>query len=230
MLQSMTEIKGNRREMYAAQTRAAVLEAARELFAERGFEATSVDDIARVSQSSKGAVYHHIRDKQEMFAEVFVESQEAVMLKAVASMPQGNRTAWESIELATKAFLQHYVAHDEARTLLRQALGVLGWDRMRDLDQRAAFPMLRATLEEAIGAGDARPVPVEAAAELLFSMFCNAVLFIAASNDADKAASEVESVVLMLLTGLRAPSRGRPIGMAQLPGLPNSQEQLPPAC
>ncbi|MEE3066458.1 MAG: helix-turn-helix domain-containing protein, partial [Actinomycetota bacterium] len=51
--------RANRRKMQAELTRTAVLDAARDLFVAKGFEATSVDEIARASQSSKGAVYHH---------------------------------------------------------------------------------------------------------------------------------------------------------------------------
>ena len=67
----MSDVKLGRREKYAALTKEAVLDAAKQLFVTEGFDATSVDDIARLSEVSKGAVYHHFSDKREVFAELF---------------------------------------------------------------------------------------------------------------------------------------------------------------
>ena len=54
-----------------AGTQAAVMKAARKLFGERGFAATSVDDIAAASRVAKGAIYHYFRTKNDLFEAVF---------------------------------------------------------------------------------------------------------------------------------------------------------------
>jgi AcrR family transcriptional regulator len=209
----VSDVKPGRRERYAAQTRAAVLAAARSLFVAGGFDATSVEDIARRSESSKGAetskgaVYHHFSDKREIFAEVFRDSQATVLRTTLDSMADTGRP-WRDLAAATRAYLDGYVADDGARALLRQAIGVLGWDRVRAIDEEAAFPALRGILEELVRTGQARPVPLTAAGELIFGLFCNAVLFIAA-QDADTAGAasrDVEAVVSALLSGLRPDS------------------------
>jgi AcrR family transcriptional regulator len=199
----MSDVKPRRRDISAALTRTAVLDSARMLFVTKGFEATSIDEIARASQSSNGAVYHHFRDKQEIFAEVFRASQAAILQTAVASMP-ADTTAWERVEAATRAFLRSYVADRDARVLLGQSIRVLGWDRVHQMDEEMSLPLIRATLAEAIRTGEATPVPVDAAADLLFSLYCNAILIIAARPDPDEAATEVESVIFTMLTGMRA--------------------------
>jgi AcrR family transcriptional regulator len=189
--------------MYAALTRAAVLDAAQTLFVRDGFDATSVEDIARVSQSSKGAVYHHFRDKQEIFAEVFSAIQSDVMRTALDAMGEG-QTPWQRIETATRAFLAGYVANDSARAMLRQVMGVLGWDRVRAIDEKMALPLVRTMIQETIRSGDVNEaIPVDTTASLLYSLYCNAVVFIAASQDPDKAASEAEAVIFAMLGGLR---------------------------
>ncbi|WP_433249293.1 TetR/AcrR family transcriptional regulator [Actinomadura nitritigenes] len=200
----MSTVKPSRREMYAALTRTAVVETARELFGTAGYEATSIDDIARASQTSKGAVYHHFRDKQEIFAEVFQAGQERLIARALEAMPPATASAWERVEAATRAFLDAYVEDAEARFMLRQAMTVLGWDRVRELDERMALPLIRDTLTEAIEAGEARSVPVPVAADLLLGLYCNAVLVIAAGADPARAAREVQDVVSALLGGLRS--------------------------
>jgi AcrR family transcriptional regulator len=204
----MGDVKTGRREMYAALTRAAVLDAARELFVRDGFHATSVEDIARVSQSSKGAVYHHFRDKQEIFAEVFTAIQAEVMTTAVQAMTDG-QTPWQRIEAGTRAFLRGYVATDAARAMLRQVMGVLGWERVREIDEAMALPLVRTMIEETIRSGDVdEAIPIDATASLLYSLYCNAVLHIAASNQPDTTALEVERVIFAMLAGLRTTASG----------------------
>jgi AcrR family transcriptional regulator len=51
-------------------TRQALLRAATRLFAERGYEATFIDDIARRARVTKGALYHQFRDKRGLFEAV----------------------------------------------------------------------------------------------------------------------------------------------------------------
>ncbi|WP_245008803.1 TetR/AcrR family transcriptional regulator [Mycolicibacterium farcinogenes] len=204
----MSDVKPRRRDISAALTRTAVLDSARALFVTKGFDATSIDEIARASQSSNGAVYHHFRDKQEIFAEVFRTSQAAILQTAVAAMPTGT-TAWGRVESATRAFLRSYVADRDARVLLGQAIRVLGWDRVHQMDEEMSLPLIRATLTEAIQNGEATSLPVDAAADLLFSLYCNAILIIAARSDPDQAAADVETVIFTLLAGIRAqPNRG----------------------
>jgi AcrR family transcriptional regulator len=200
----MSVVKSGRRGIAAAMTRAAIQEAARELFVEVGFAATSIDDIARRSESSKGAVYHHFGDKLEIFATVFGQSQERVMQAAIESMGAAG-SPWERLEAGTRAFMRAYVADAEARTLLSQAMSVLGWDRVRDIDEATALPLIRAMLDEFIRLGEISPVAVDTAAQVLFSLYCNAVLIIVAAPDAQSVAADVEHLVLALLNGLARP-------------------------
>lgn len=60
--------------------RAAILDSAKRLFPENGFEGTSMDAIAAAAGVSKLTVYSHFRDKETLFAE-------AVRLKCVELMP-----------------------------------------------------------------------------------------------------------------------------------------------
>ena len=53
-----------------ATTRGALLRAARELFAERGFAATGRDDIAERAGVTRGALYHHFESKEAILVEL----------------------------------------------------------------------------------------------------------------------------------------------------------------
>jgi AcrR family transcriptional regulator len=59
----------------AAETRETILRVAGELFAERGYQATSVADIASAAGATKGAVFHHFKSKDELFVEIWRQLQ-----------------------------------------------------------------------------------------------------------------------------------------------------------
>jgi AcrR family transcriptional regulator len=203
----VSDVKVSRRERYAALTCEAVLEAAKTLFVTKGFDATSVDEIALLAESSKGAVYHHFRDKREIFTELFRASQEAVTAKVIDAMiTEPDVPPWEKAETAIRLFLGNYVADAAARALLREVVSVLGWDRVREINEQQTLPFLRTTMESFVANGYARPVPIEATIEIFFSMFYNAVLYITDSSDPDTASHEVETVIFCALEGLKTPS------------------------
>lgn len=58
------------RERRLERTRSLLLDAAEEVFAERGFMAASLDDIARAAGYTKGAIYKHFSTKEELFLAV----------------------------------------------------------------------------------------------------------------------------------------------------------------
>ena len=59
------------REQHVDNSRADILGAAARCFMERGYTATSIDDVARSLGATKGRIYHHFPSKADLFAEVF---------------------------------------------------------------------------------------------------------------------------------------------------------------
>ncbi|MFD7518182.1 TetR family transcriptional regulator [Streptomyces niveus] len=62
----------------AAQTKAALLEAALFQFAEHGVAATKLADVAQRAGLTRGAVYHHFTDKTALYAAVIANSWDSV--------------------------------------------------------------------------------------------------------------------------------------------------------
>jgi AcrR family transcriptional regulator len=77
----------NRRQAAKVRTRQKVLEAARTLFGERGYEPATIRDIAKGAGMSTGAVFANFQDKAELFEAVLSEDMEklAGTLKAAAA-------------------------------------------------------------------------------------------------------------------------------------------------
>jgi AcrR family transcriptional regulator len=58
------------RERRLERTRSLLLDAAEEVFAEKGFTPASLDDIARAAGYTKGAIYKHFATKEDLFLAV----------------------------------------------------------------------------------------------------------------------------------------------------------------
>jgi TetR/AcrR family transcriptional regulator, mexJK operon transcriptional repressor len=74
----------------SARKRAAILDAARELFLQRGYTRTSMDDVAAHAAVSKQTVYKNFADKQRLFVEVITDdvgSDRPAAREQMAAMP-----------------------------------------------------------------------------------------------------------------------------------------------
>jgi AcrR family transcriptional regulator len=69
----------SRRERRKAETRRRLLDAARELFVERGFDATRPQDVARLADVGSGTFYVHFADKREAFCAVTEQAADELM-------------------------------------------------------------------------------------------------------------------------------------------------------
>ncbi|WKE65247.1 TetR/AcrR family transcriptional regulator [Gallaecimonas kandeliae] len=69
-----------------AARRAAITQAASEVFAQKGFQGTSVDDIARAAGVSKGSLYGYFKNKEDIFYATFQAYQAELMGQCEAAM------------------------------------------------------------------------------------------------------------------------------------------------
>ncbi|MBP2191835.1 TetR/AcrR family transcriptional regulator [Nocardia goodfellowii] len=199
----MDEVQPSRREMYAALTKNAIVDAAKKLFVERGYDDTSVDDIARASNVSKGAVYHHFRDKQQVFAEVYRAATAVVTGVVAEAVLAAPADSWERVEVAVRTAIRTYAGDPEARALLRQVIRVLGEDKTKELELELALPLIRGLLDEMARIGELRSFDTDIAAQLAFRVLCEASLIVAAADDPAAVSLEAETVMLQMLEGLR---------------------------
>lgn len=78
-------VPGNRRVLSKQRTRQKVLESARAHFTERGYEASTIRDIAKNAGLSTGAVFANFTDKADLFEAVLLEDHDAVVQRMVAA-------------------------------------------------------------------------------------------------------------------------------------------------
>ncbi len=106
--------------MTGAERRQQLLDVARSLFAEKGFDGTSVEEIAHRAHVSKPVVYEHFGGKEGIYA-VVVDRETRVLLDRMVSTLHGGHPR-ELLEQAAAALLQYVDdCHDGFRILVRDS-------------------------------------------------------------------------------------------------------------
>ncbi|EIF00462.1 transcriptional regulator [Saccharomonospora glauca K62] len=106
--------------MTGAERRQQLLDVARSLFAEKGFDGTSVEEIAHRANVSKPVVYEHFGGKEGIYA-VVVDRETRVLLDRMISTLHGGHPR-ELLEQAAVALLEYVEdCHDGFRILVRDS-------------------------------------------------------------------------------------------------------------
>ncbi len=130
----------------AAQTREEILRAARELFTERGYAATSTRDVVEHTGVTRGALYHHFDDKTDLFRSVFVDLTEELN-NTVASAALRHPDALDALRGACEAFLEFVVRPDYRQIAFIDGPAVLGLDEWQALDTEVGMASMQFALD-----------------------------------------------------------------------------------
>ncbi|EOM76067.1 TetR family transcriptional regulator [Rhodococcus rhodnii] len=182
----------------AARTAQQVLESAADLFASHGFAAVSLDDVARAAGVTRGAVYHHYRNKAGLFGAVVAHLQRRVAAAVVAAAEAAGDDPHAQLAAGSHAFLDAITAATAARVLLVEAPPVVGWDEWRRLDAENSGAHLRDALITA-GVDDDL---VDALSAQLSGAMNEAALWIAAHPDDAAARDRAHAALDRLLAAV----------------------------
>jgi AcrR family transcriptional regulator len=190
----------------SAATRAALVKAARALFAEHGYADIGTERVAQAAGVTRGALYHHFADKADLFAAVL----EAVeidlttrLIDAVALAATGDPLA--ALVAGADAWLDASTEPEVRRIALLDGPAVLGWERWREVGTRHGLGLVTALLTELIDAGAVPAQPIEPLAHVLIGALDEAALYVALAADPARARAEAGAVLRRLVTAVTAP-------------------------
>ena len=99
-----------RREREREQRKRQILDTARALLLEKGMNATSINQIAKRSELSVGAIYFYFKDKEELFAALQVEGLE-LLHQAIIQAVNKKSTPEKKISAIAQAYLRFSEDH-----------------------------------------------------------------------------------------------------------------------
>jgi AcrR family transcriptional regulator len=184
-----------------------VLRAAIELFNRKGYDATSIGDIAEALGVTKSAVYHHVDSKEQLLAEALdeaLEELEATVEAAAAAVGSAD----ERLRTVVRHSVEVLVQHQPAVTLLLRVHGnseveQAALKRRRHIDARLAA-LVREAVEHGTLRGDLDP---DLVSRLLFGMVNSLVEWYRKGGPVDED-SLADVVVTLAFEGLTV-RRGR---------------------
>jgi AcrR family transcriptional regulator len=188
-------------------TIAALIGAARKLFAERGYAAVGTEEIVQAAGVTRGALYHHFRDKEELFQAVLVQVS-AETTTRIAREASTVDDPWEELVTGIDAFLDACTTPEMQRIVLIDGPAVLGWDLWRAIDAEHGLGLLEQAVQNAIDAGRLAPQSARAVAHVLLGALDEAAMVVARAPDPIAARAEMGKTVRHLLDGLRGPTAG----------------------
>jgi AcrR family transcriptional regulator len=157
-----------RRERTKAANRAAILDAAREVFAELGYEAAGVRDIIRRTDLASGTFYNYFPDKDAIFV-ALIEETGAEARRRVRSARLRAQTAPEFVEGGYRAFFEFIVEDPERFAFMRRNLDTMS-NRFGSTVLPAGTEELSEDLRSAIEAGHMPPVDVDYCAHAMIAV------------------------------------------------------------
>lgn len=116
-----------------------IVDAAAKVFAQRGYHATSIDDLIAETGMTRGGIYHYTASKRELLLSIVAELMDPLLAEAewVVDAPGG---AESRLRTLMRLWLEHVARHRDHMIVFSQERGTLeqmeGWAKVRDARRR----------------------------------------------------------------------------------------------
>jgi AcrR family transcriptional regulator len=191
----------NKRVDQGRATREHLVEVATGLFAELGYDATSIEMVLAKAGVSRGSLYHHFPNKQALF-EAALDAVEVRIGSETLAASVGAPNAAEALRAGCLAWIR--LAGDPVvrRIVLIDAPSVLGWERWREIEEENALGNTKAALSAVAAEGRLDTALVDTFAHVLLAAVNEIALLVARSPDDADAQRSAEAAVDELLSRL----------------------------
>jgi len=184
-------------------TRAALLDAGRQLFSTKGYSHSGREEIVSVAGVTRGALQHHFGDKQALFLAVYeAVEQEVVAGIATAAMAVGDDPV-EQLRAGCHAYLDAVLDPAVQRICAIDGPAVLPADVRQEITDRYALGLVREAVNAAVSSGSIDRTPVEPLTRMLLAGVMAAAQYLATSADPAVARMEAGQTVDLLLDHLK---------------------------
>jgi AcrR family transcriptional regulator len=202
----MTEQQGGsgKRAAQGRATRGQLIDVATGLFAEHGYEATSIEAVLAATEVSRGALYHHFAGKEALFRAVLEGVSERVAAEVTEAVSDCT-DPFDAVHTGAMAWID--LAGDPViqRVMLVDAPSVLGWDQWRAMDEGRTVAAMRTMLQAVSDAGGLPGRLVGPFAHMILAALDEAAMVVARAADTRVAVAEERQAVQEFLARLLRP-------------------------
>lgn len=195
-------------------TRDQLVEIATGMFAEHGYEGTSIEAVLRAAEVSRGALYHHFAGKEALFEAVFESVETDVGRRAMEALgatgdaDEALAGAGDPVKVLRAVSLSWVaLAGDPVvqRIVLVDGPAVLGWQRWRELEERYALGGTKAIMRQVADAGRLPSRYADPFAHMLMAAMNEMAMVVARADDPETAMRDGRAAVEELLDRLLPP-------------------------
>lgn len=165
-----------------AETKRALLDAARRLIVEKGYAETGTPEIVKAAEVTRGALYHHFADKADLMR-ALVHREATAVASEIGAGTDTNQSPLEALMAGARAYFTAMSVPGRAKILLLEGPAVLGIEEMTAIDRETGGATLLDGLRHAAASGALEGIPLEPLADLLSASFDRAALAIAKGED-----------------------------------------------
>ncbi|MFD3206281.1 TetR/AcrR family transcriptional regulator [Pseudomonas sp. LR_7] len=182
------------------ETRAKLIKAARQAFANQGYADSSMDDLTAEAGLTRGALYHHFGGKKGLLEAVIAQIDSEMVQRLAVVIEQASST-WEGFIEESIAYIRMALEPEIQRIVLLDGPAVLG-DSSRWASQNACMRSTERSIQKLMDEGTVRAVDAEAMARMVMGALLNASLWIAHADDPQDASVKATEGFKVLASGL----------------------------
>ncbi|GAA0429102.1 MAG: TetR/AcrR family transcriptional regulator [Bacillota bacterium] len=179
-----------------------LIEVGRKHFTKHGYEGASLEEIAKEANLTRGALYHHFKNKQGLFEAVLITVQKEVA-DQIERDARKSDDLWEQLLLGCKAFVTAAVELQNKRILLIDGPAVVGWEVWRSMDRQSSMRLLHEQLDLMQRSNCFKPVSVEAMTHSLSGALNESALWIAQMPEHEGSLDEIMKVISYFVEGFK---------------------------
>ena len=188
----------------SAATTATLTAAARRMFAQDGYEATSLNSVVAMAGVTKGALYHHFDGKRELFRAV-CQSEWLRLNGTISAAFQSERDPLRGLYRGIDAFLAAVLDPEVQRILFVDAPSVLGVNIYSDDAAIGSQAQIERALRAAVQAGVIPEQPLETLSHIIHGAICSAGQVVARSAEPSATLAEASAHLRRMLDALLLP-------------------------
>lgn len=197
---SVMTMKENKNDLASIATTNKLIAIARKHFSLYGYEKTSLEAVVKEANMTRGALYHHFKNKKSLFLAVLNQVQYEVG-ENVEKEAMKSEDVWEQLILGCIGFVESATLESNKRILLIDSLNIVEWEEWRKMDNENSVSLLKEQLLTVKETGELVDLDVNLIAHMVSGALNDLSLHLAESTTPDRA--QMYKYIFHLLKGFK---------------------------
>ena len=192
----------NKKKKAGEKTISTLINVAKELFAEKGYANTALEEVVALAGVTRGALYHHFRSKKELYEAVLEEVLSDIYVQ-IMKATRVCEDPWDKLLISSRTFLKTSTNPVVKQLVIIDAPAVLGMDGLRRIDENYSISAIKSVLLEVKENYKITTIYIDALVEAIYGATQQCAVWIAAAKDSKKALSAANATMELLYSSLK---------------------------